>query len=118
MYRGSFWITPMIQNASGFILDHPDDSKLHRGAILNHRDDPELHRDDPELMGEDAKPGREDAVTVLDDPTMLGDDPGTARNDPELDRDDPKLDTGSNSEAQRSRRARYEKLSVLSGSLW
>src|SRR5260370_795327 len=87
--RGSFWITPMIQNAPGCILDYPDDSKLHRGAILNHRDDPELHRDDPELIGEDAKPAREDAGTVLDGPQVLRDDPGTDRDDPELVRDDP-----------------------------
>src|SRR5258708_5178365 len=58
----------VIQNASGCVLNHRDDPKLHRGAFLNHRDDPELHRDDQELIGEDAKPAREDAGTVLDGP--------------------------------------------------
>src|SRR5216684_5617196 len=72
----------VIQSASGCILNHRDDPKLHRGAFLNHRDDPELHPDDPELIGEDAKPAREDAGTVLDDPQMLRDDPGTDRDDP------------------------------------
>src|SRR5258708_3253435 len=66
--EGALDCIDVIQNASGCILNHRDDPKLHRGAILNHRDDPELHRDDPELMGEDAKPAREDAGTVLDGP--------------------------------------------------
>jgi len=58
----------VIQSASGCILNHRDDPKLHRGAFLNHRDDPELHHDDPESIGEDVKPSREDAGTVLDGP--------------------------------------------------
>ena len=61
--RDAFWITPMIPNASRFILDHPDDSKctsvhfwitpaLERrnvapDAILDSRDDPKLVREDP-----------------------------------------------------------------------
>src|SRR5258708_29336391 len=36
--RGAFWITPMIQNAPRFILDHPDDPPDHPDAILDHRD--------------------------------------------------------------------------------
>src|SRR5229473_38586 len=82
----------VIQNASGCILNHRDDPKLHRGAFLNHCDDPELHRDDPKDIREDAK-------TVLDDPETVREDPGTARDDPELVpdgprdvRDDPKSD--------------------------
>src|SRR5216684_9150445 len=36
--HGSFWTTAMIQNASGCILDHPDDPPDHPDAILDHRD--------------------------------------------------------------------------------
>src|SRR5258708_18893510 len=36
--RGPFWITPMIQNAPRFILDHPDDPPDHPDAIPDHRD--------------------------------------------------------------------------------
>ncbi len=73
----------VIQNASGCILNHRDDPKLHRGAFLNHRDDPKLHRDDPKDIREDAK-------TVRDDPETVRDDPGTARDDPELAPDGPR----------------------------